>query len=165
MVNCSATFHRIGLLVNKMSSRVALARSGQHLLRRSSNWQHNRYLATASSGSFSYEAGDASGVKFASRNLPGPTTHLAVVAKAGTRYEPLPGFSAGLEKFAFKNTFRRSSLRITRESELLGGELSTSHSRENLIVSTRFLREDLPYFAELLGETISQTKFTGQHEA
>ena len=61
-----------------------------------------RGLAAAASGSFNYQVGDASGLKFASRDLPGPTTHLAVVAKAGSRYQPLPGWSDGLEQFAFK---------------------------------------------------------------
>ena len=41
-------------------------------------------------------------MKLASRDLAGPTTTLAVIAKAGTRYELLPGLSEGLEKFAFK---------------------------------------------------------------
>lgn len=63
---------------------------------------NRRGLAAAASGSFSYETGESSGVRFASRDLPGPTTHLAIVAKAGTRYQPLPGFSEALEKFAFK---------------------------------------------------------------
>ena len=61
-----------------------------------------RGLAAAASGSFQYQTGDASGVKYASRDLPGPTTTLTVVAKAGTRYQPLPGYSDALEKFAFK---------------------------------------------------------------
>lgn len=52
--------------------------------------------------SFSYESGDASGVKVASRDVFGPTTKLAVIAKAGTRYQTLPGLTAGLEQFAFK---------------------------------------------------------------
>ena len=56
----------------------------------------------AASGSFSYETGDSAGVKYASRDLAGPTTTLAVVAKSGTRYQVLPGFSSGLEKFAFQ---------------------------------------------------------------
>ena len=43
-------------------------------------------------------------------------------------------------------------MRITREVELLGGELSSSHSRENLVLSAKFLSGDLPYFAELLAE-------------
>jgi ubiquinol-cytochrome c reductase core subunit 2 len=29
-------------------------------------------------------------------------TKLAIVSKAGTRYEPLPGLSLGLQSFAFK---------------------------------------------------------------
>lgn len=61
-----------------------------------------RGLAAAASGSFQYETGETAGVKYASRDLPGPTTTLAVVAKAGTRYQPLPGYSDALEKFAFK---------------------------------------------------------------
>ncbi len=61
-----------------------------------------RGLAAAASGSFQYETGDAAGVKFASRDLPGPVTTLTVIAKAGTRYQILPGYSDALEKFAFK---------------------------------------------------------------
>jgi ubiquinol-cytochrome c reductase core subunit 2 len=87
-----------------MISRAALSRNTQLVLRKSTcgNLIQRRGLAAAASGSFAYETGDASGVKFASRDLPGPTTTLAIVAKAGTRYQPLPGFTEGLEKFAFK---------------------------------------------------------------
>ena len=53
-------------------------------------------------------------------------------------------------------------MRITREAELLGGELLAYHTRESLVLSAKFLRDDLPYFAELLGEVVSQTKFTGK---
>jgi len=56
----------------------------------------------ASPRGFQYEAGEAAGVKIASRDLPGPTTTLTVVAKAGSRYQPFPGYSDLLEKFAFK---------------------------------------------------------------
>lgn len=59
-----------------------------------------------------------------------------------------------------KSTSKRSALRITREAELLGGELSAYHSRENLVIRAKFLRDDLPYFTELLGEVISKTKYT-----
>lgn len=85
-----------------MISRATLARTGQRALQRHPKPGDRRCLATPASGSFSYEIGDAAGIKIASRDLPGPTTHLAVVAKAGTRYEPLPGFSEALEKFSFK---------------------------------------------------------------
>ena len=145
-----------------MLVRARTARNGHYALNCCRKANAKRRLATAASGSFNYETGEAAGVKIASRDLPGPTTHLAVVSKAGTRFQPLPGFSTGLEKFAFKNTWKRSALRITRETELLGGELSSYHSRENLVLSTKFLREDVPYFTELLGEIISQTKYTGR---
>lgn len=58
-----------------------------------------------------------------------------------------------------QNTEKRSALRLQREAELLGSELYTHHSRENLIVGAKFLREDLPYFVELLAEVASQTKY------
>ena len=51
---------------------------------------------------FEYEAAEAAGVKIATRDIPGPTTTLAVVAKAGSRYQPAAGFSDALSKFAFK---------------------------------------------------------------
>lgn len=64
-----------------------------------------------------------------------------------------------------QNTWKRSALRITRETELLGGEYSSYHSRENLIIGAKFLRDDLPYFAELIGEVLSQTKYTGRRSS
>ena len=68
----------------------------------------------------------------------------------------------GLTFNCLQNTNKRSALRITRESELLGGQLVSYHTRESLVIEAKFLREDLPYFTELLGEVISQTKYTGK---
>lgn len=89
-----------------MISRSAIGRNAQLALRRQCCAQPvNRCgLAATVSGStsFSYETADVSGVKVASRDVAGPTTKLAVVAKAGTRYQNLPGLTAGLEQFAFK---------------------------------------------------------------
>ncbi|KAL3959953.1 hypothetical protein ACCO45_005070 [Purpureocillium lilacinum] len=144
-----------------MISRTSLARTAQQAARRSCSvqpLQRRGFAAAASTGAF--DTTDVSGLKVASRDAHGPTTELAIVAKAGTRYQPLPGLTVGLEEFAFKNTQRRSALRITRESELLGGQLSASHSREALVLKASFLREDLPYFAELLAEVVSMTKYT-----
>lgn len=141
-----------------MASR-GVAHKGRHALAMVGGAR--RRMASAASGSFVYETGTSQGVKFASRDMPGPTTQLAVVAKAGSRYQLLPGYADGLEKFAFKSTQRRSALRITREAELLGGQLSASHSRESIVISAKFLQQDLPYFAELLGEVVSQTRYTG----
>jgi hypothetical protein len=89
-----------------MISRTAIGRSGQVALRRQSCVKptNRRGLAAVSTGStsFSYESADVDGVKTASRDVAGPTTKLAVVAKAGTRYQSLPGLTVGLEGFAFK---------------------------------------------------------------
>ena len=65
---------------------------------------NRRGLAAAVSGSteFSYTTSDAAGIKVASRDVAGPTTKLAVIAKAGTRYQSAPGLTSGLEQFAFK---------------------------------------------------------------
>ncbi|KAE9372175.1 LuxS/MPP-like metallohydrolase [Stipitochalara longipes BDJ] len=150
-----------------MISRSAIGGNAQLALRRQCCVKpaNRRGLAAAVSGStsFSYDTADVGGVKVASRDVTGPTTKLAVVAKAGTRYQSAPGLTSGLEQFAFKNTNKRSALRITRESELLGGQLTSYHTREALVIEAKFLREDLPYFTELLGEVITQTKYTA-HE-
>ncbi|KAG9617342.1 LuxS/MPP-like metallohydrolase, partial [Aureobasidium melanogenum] len=118
-----------------------------------------RGLAAPASGSFAFETGSANGVKFASRDMAGPMTKLAIVSKAGTRYEPLPGLTLGLQSFAFKGTQKRSTLRIQREAELMGSQTYSSRSRENLVVGAKFLRDDLPYFVELLAEVATQTKY------
>lgn len=87
-----------------MISRSSLGRHAQLIVQKQccASPSNRRGLAAAASGTFQYKTGDAAGVKFATRDLAGPTTTLAVVAKAGTRYQILPGFTEGLEKFAFK---------------------------------------------------------------
>ncbi|KAH0496405.1 hypothetical protein TgHK011_003766 [Trichoderma gracile] len=145
-----------------MISRSALTKGVQHAARRPGAVSRRGFAAAASASvpTGSYETADISGLKVASKDAHGPTTTLAVVAKAGTRYQPLPGLTFGLEQYAFKTTQRRSALRIHRESELLGGQLTASHTREALVIEASFLRDDLPYFAELLAEVVSQTKYT-----
>ncbi|KAJ9641983.1 ubiquinol-cytochrome c reductase core subunit 1 [Coniosporium apollinis] len=144
-----------------MLSRSSFGRQAQRALQRQCRAQpaNRRGLAAPASGSFNYDTGDASGIKYASRDMSGPTTTLALVSKAGTRYQYLPGLTEGLEKYAYRGTERRSALRIVREAELLGAELQTTHSRESLIVGAKFLRDDLPYFVELLAEVATKTKY------
>jgi ubiquinol-cytochrome c reductase core subunit 2 len=89
-----------------MIARSSIGRTAQLAVRRQSCAQpvNRRGLAAAVSGStsFSYKNADVNGVKVASRDVAGPTTKLAVIAKAGTRYQSLPGLTTGLELFAFK---------------------------------------------------------------
>lgn len=89
-----------------MLSRSALSKGVQHAARRSGAVPRRGFAAAASGSasipSGSYETADISGLKVASKDAHGPTTTLAVVAKAGTRYQPLPGLTFGLEQYAFK---------------------------------------------------------------
>lgn len=87
-----------------MISRSAVGRQARLVARKHAVPSNRRGLAAAVSGStsFSYESGTHNGVHVASRDIAGPTTKLAVVAKAGTRYQPAPGLTMGLEQFAFK---------------------------------------------------------------
>lgn len=142
-----------------MFSRSTACRGAQRAARQAAVRPSQRRGLATPAGSLGYQSGDASGIKYASRDYAGPVTTLALVAKAGTRYQPLPGLTEGLQHFAFRNTARRSTLRIVRESELLGAQLSAYHTRENLVLEAKFLRDDLPYYVELFGEVASSTKY------
>ena len=86
-----------------MFSRSTACRGAQRAARQQAARQtQRRGLAAPASGSFQYQTGEAKGVKYASRDFAGPTTTLALVAKAGTRFQPLPGLTEGLANFAFR---------------------------------------------------------------
>lgn len=110
-------------------------------------------------GRRAFSSQEVSGVKVISRDDGRTTSQVSVIIKAGSRYNTTPGLAHILEKFAFKNTSNRSALRLTRETELLGGQLSTSISRENIVLTAKFLREDLPFFVEALGDVLANTSF------
>lgn len=59
-------------------------------------------MASATTPGLQYDVTEVAGVKLANREVAGPTATLALVAKAGPRYQPFPGFSDALEQFAFK---------------------------------------------------------------
>lgn len=86
-------------------------------------------------------------------------SELSVFLKAGSRYETVPGASHVLKNFVLKDSGKRSGLRLQREAELLGGKLATSLGREDLVITAKFLREDLPYFAEALAAQLTQPAF------
>ena len=86
-----------------MLSRTTACRGAQRAARQQAvRPSQRRGLAAPASGSFQYQSGEVKGVKYASRDFTGPTTTLALVAKAGTRYQPLPGLTEGLANFAFR---------------------------------------------------------------
>ncbi|RAK80449.1 ubiquinol--cytochrome-c reductase subunit 2 [Aspergillus fijiensis CBS 313.89] len=149
-----------------MLSRSTISRNAPRALHKqcsAAGATSRRGMASAATPGLQYDVSESAGVKVANREVAGPTGTLALVSKAGTRYQPFPGFSDALEQFAFKSTLKRSALRINREVELLGSEVSATHSRENVVLKAKFLANDLPYFVELLAEVASQTKFSA-HE-
>lgn len=93
---CEAPRVRDITMLSRSSCRQLAARTVR------GQWQTNRGLASPASGSFSYDTGIAAGIKYAARDMPGATTQLALVARAGTRFESAPGMTLGLEGFAFK---------------------------------------------------------------
>lgn len=110
------------LMLRAMVLRQGLARNAPRALRNPSSSvtpATRRGLAAPASGSYNYLSGEAAGVKFASRSLAGPTSTLALVAKAGTRYQPLPGLAEGLEKFAFKVRSRPDFRRYGNQVSLI----------------------------------------------
>ena len=94
-----------------MLSRSAIGQSAQRAARAAAQPAARRNYSAAVSGSTSnsYENADIKGIRVASRDVSGPTTKLAIVAKAGTRYQTLPGLTQGLEQFAFKVSGHRNN--------------------------------------------------------
>jgi len=85
------------------------------------------------------------------------------LVKAGSRFENKPGVAHALKNFAFKSTNTRSALGTVRESELYGGVLTSSLSREHLALTAEFLRGDEEHFVDVLASFITGARFA-RHE-
>lgn len=90
---------------------------------------------------------------------PGKLSTLIVKVHAGSRYSPKDGLSHLLSRFNFQNTNAKSSLRLVRESELLGGQVDSKVCNEYITLKATFLKEQLPYFVETLGNVLYKTSF------
>ncbi|UZJ54797.1 hypothetical protein CBS101457_004117 [Exobasidium rhododendri] len=87
------------------------------------------------------------------------TASVTVAIKAGPRFETQPGLAHVLKNYTFKSNGRRSALALVREAELYGGVLSTSLTKEHLLLTAEFLRGDEEFFVEVLGDVLSSSKF------
>ncbi|KAG8215156.1 Metalloenzyme, LuxS/M16 peptidase-like protein [Butyriboletus roseoflavus] len=101
----------------------------------------------------------ASGIKVAAIDNGQPTTAVTFLVKAGSRYETSPGVAHALKNFAFKSTAKRSTLGTVRESELYGGVLSATLSREYIAFKSEFLRGDESFFTSVLASILNTPKF------
>lgn len=87
--------------ISTMLSRSAVPQRAQRAVRQA--WQQqSRGLAEPASGSFQYATGEAQGIKIAARDFQGPVASVAIVSRAGTRFQALPGLAEGLKWYAFK---------------------------------------------------------------
>ncbi|CUM64631.1 uncharacterized protein PRCAT00002240001 [Priceomyces carsonii] len=104
-------------------------------------------------------SGAAHGIKI---NAKGGSTELSSltlrVNNAGSK-EGKSGVAHLLAKHSFLNTEPKSALRFTREAELLGALFSSNVTRDAIVLKTQFLKEDLPYFVEALGNVLTKTSF------
>ncbi|GAA5868991.1 hypothetical protein JCM3774_002442 [Rhodotorula dairenensis] len=107
----------------------------------------------------SFSTADANGIKVAGNDEGARTSSISLIVKAGSRYEPAPGVAHVLSNSLFKATETRSQIRLVREAEALGGVLSSSLSREHLVLTAEFLKGDEAFFAEVLGDALARAKF------
>lgn len=97
--------------------------------------------------------------KVSAQDGAGKVSTLAVKVHAGSRYATKDGVAHLLSRFNFHNTGNKSALRLVRESELLGGRFQSVVDREHITLSATFLKEDLPYFVNALGNVLYKTSF------
>ncbi|CCG21934.1 Qcr2 ubiquinol-cytochrome-c reductase [Candida orthopsilosis Co 90-125] len=100
------------------------------------------------------------GIKISTKESVNGLTKLHVVVTNAGAKDGKFGTSHLLSKFAFLNNGAKSALRFTRESELLGGHFKGHVKRDALVLKTKFLKQDLPYYVEALGNVLSNTQFT-----
>ncbi|SCV67497.1 BQ2448_5108 [Microbotryum intermedium] len=90
-------------------------------------------------------------------------TSLPSIA-GGAEYESIKVFATDSIQMHFhshyKATNKRSAIRLVRETEMLGGVLSSSLSREHLVLTAEFIKGNEAYFAEVLGDAIGQAKLS-----
>lgn len=60
---------------------------------------------------------------------------------------------------AFKSTFNRSHLRIVREMEAIGGNMTSAASREHMSYTYDAIKTYLPQMVELLIDTVRNPAF------
>ncbi|KZV63419.1 LuxS/MPP-like metallohydrolase [Peniophora sp. CONT] len=92
-----------------------------------------------------------------------PTASVTFLLKAGARYEQKPGTAHLLSNFAFTSNGKRSTLGTVRESELYGGILSSTLSREHLALTAEFMRGDEAFFVDVLTQYLATAQFE-RHE-
>ncbi|NLX41703.1 MAG: insulinase family protein [Bacteroidales bacterium] len=101
------------------------------------------------------------GVKFAFKRAPSPVAYCALSIHSGTRHEPeeLPGTAHFTEHMLFKGTSKHCQREINNRLERLGGELNAFTTKEETVVHSTTLKEDISKSADLLFEIVLSSTF------
>ncbi|KAA8523200.1 hypothetical protein F0562_009623 [Nyssa sinensis] len=101
------------------------------------------------------------GVKIASETSVNPAASIGLYVDCGSIYETPVSFGTThlLERMAFKSTTNRSHLRIVREVEAIGGNVTASASREQMGYTYDALKTYVPEMVELLIDCVRNPAF------
>ncbi|WMV29925.1 hypothetical protein MTR67_023310 [Solanum verrucosum] len=101
------------------------------------------------------------GLKIASEISASPAASIGLYVDCGSIYEAPASYGAThlLECMAFKSTLNRSHLRIVREVEAIGGNVTAAASREHLIYTYDALKTYVPQMVELLVDSVRNPAF------
>ncbi|TVU35174.1 hypothetical protein EJB05_17051 [Eragrostis curvula] len=101
------------------------------------------------------------GIKIASETSPGAAASVGLYIDCGSIYETpeSSGVSHLLERMAFKSTTNRSHLRLVREIEAIGGNVSASASREQMCYTYDAFKSYVPEMVEVLIDSVRNPAF------
>lgn len=100
-------------------------------------------------------------MQFALKRTTSPVAYCALSVKTGTRYEDpkYNGLAHLIEHMLFKGTEKRTSNSINNVLEREGGELNAYTTKEDIVLYSTVLCEDLPKAVDLLAELALTSTF------
>ncbi|KAJ3160179.1 ubiquinol-cytochrome c reductase core subunit 1 [Geranomyces michiganensis] len=103
----------------------------------------------------------SNGITIASLDNLGPVSTVALVVNAGSRFDTVdaPGVAHFFKNTVIRNTPGDNIVRTVREAELRGDTLYSAHTREQIIVASDFLRDNLVDAVPLLFENLFNSHF------
>ncbi|KAI7739356.1 hypothetical protein M8C21_010699 [Ambrosia artemisiifolia] len=103
----------------------------------------------------------SNGIKIASESSSNPGASIGLYVNSGSIYETPASFGVThlLERMAFKGTLNRSHLRLVREVEAIGGNVTASASREQMGYTYDALKTYVPQMVELLVDSVRNQAF------
>lgn len=103
-----------------------------------------------------------SGLRFAFKRSSSQVAYCALSIKAGTRNEDVEhnGLAHLTEHILFKGTIKRSSKSINNLIDSLGGELNAYTNKEETVLHTTLLKEDISKAIDILFEIAFTSLFT-----